>query len=261
MCNKNKNKHIYYVALIAMITILAITLSAIVYAILEILLKEIMLCPTIFTNNIHVNFILSLIFGTFFCILIFKLSFMIRNKYNKHDSEQQLINLKNNWKNFLYSSFLMYLIMCIGNLIIQIIFNGINTTGTTSNQASLNATFNTSLLDKAYIIILALLLAPIIEELIYRWGILTVTKNYILKVTNHTSSNDKFNHILNMLLLIFSAAAFSLLHAPHTLNEFTLYFWMGTCIGAIYLKYNNIYASMTFHFIINTISLVVMFLN
>lgn len=261
MCNQSKGKQLYYIALIVMLTILSITLSLIIYGMLEISLKKIMLCPVLLTKNIHVSFILALILGAFFCVLIFKLSLMIRNKYNKHDSEQQLINLKNNWKNFLYSSFLMYPIMYIGNLIIQIIFNGINTTGTTSNQSSLNATFNTSLLGKAYIIILALFLAPIIEELIYRWGILTVTKNCILKVTNHTSSNDKFNHILNILLLIFSAAAFSLLHAPHTLNEFTLYFWMGTCIGAIYLKYNNIYASMTFHFIINAISIVAMFLH
>lgn len=242
---------------ILLMSILAIACSVLIYSILELILQKLMLSPIMFTKNKIVCSILSILLGLAFCIITFLTTKAIRNAYNKiHSNDSKIINSK---KKLIMNLIAMIIILYGGSLLIQFLLCNSNGTQTTYNQSTLNEIFSTGTLNKIYITFLSLMLAPIIEELIYRWGILTVIKNALLKEFGRANISIHHFRLLNCCLLIFSATAFSLLHMPHTFYEFLSYGWLGVCIGIFYLKYNNIYASMLFHILINAIALAAMF--
>lgn len=108
-------------------------------------------------------------------------------------------------------------------------------------------------------IILSLFLAPVIEEIMNRFLFLGYLKNK-LNLTLNTSGNKYVDKIIILLLLLLSSSTFALLHSPTNIASFLQYFWMGLCLGGIYLKYDSVYASMTLHFMNNALALLTMFL-
>lgn len=95
--------------------------------------------------------------------------------------------------------------------------------------------FNIISLDKNYSII-ALVLAPIYEEIIFRYFLLNLQNRYI---------NNK---ILNILLnsIVFSILHFNIIQLPYT-------FVLGAILSSLMYKYNSIYLCIFLHLLNNII--------
>lgn len=121
----------------------------------------------------------------------------------------------------------------------MILYLAISQHGTTYNQSLLNAQFAT-LAGKIYVISLGLLLAPFIEELLFR--VLPYTIKYLSAAR------------------IVSVVTFTLIHTPKNLFEVLIYGTMAVALSACYERH-GFWGSWTLHVFTNAISLGAMFLS
>lgn len=167
--------------------------------------------------------------------------------YNRKDLIKDLSDFKKNYKSILKTTFNYWLkglfIMIISTIIINIINIPINTT----NQEA-----NISMLKTMPIaeILIAVLFAPIIEELVFRKGLKDFTTN---------------KHIYAFTTgIIF--AGIHLTSSIHSINDLIMlihiipYSAVGIAFGYAYQKTNNIYGTITLHSIHNAIALLEIFL-
>ena len=122
------------------------------------------------------------------------------------------------------------------------LYTGISTA---TNQTNLMTTFGNKPL---YIILLACIYAPITEELLFRGIFRKVFKN-------------------KYLFIILCGVIFGALHviddfqSTKELLYILVYSSLGIFLSSVYYKTNNIFTNMYFHFIQNTLAILVMFLT
>lgn len=119
----------------------------------------------------------------------------------------------------------------------MILYLAISRHGTTYNQSLLNAQFAT-LNGKIYVISLGLLMAPFIEELLFR--ILPYTIKFLPGAR------------------IISVVAFVLIHAPQNLFEVLIYGTMAIALAACYERH-GFWGSWTLHVMLNAVAIGAMF--
>ena len=106
-----------------------------------------------------------------------------------------------------------------------------------NNQDAVNMALGSS---KLFTIITAIIIAPIVEEIVFRYSLSTIIKN-------------------NIMFVIISSIIFASLHAFNI--AIILYIAMGLVFSIIYIKTNkNVVASMIVHLINNLIAIISMLL-
>lgn len=221
-------KTIWKIIFTIFLFIMNIIYSSVIYEILQLFGIDI----TTYSTNLKI-----------FYLILIDLSFMIilyliyRKKINK-----DIINYKNNFKEYFKFGLKYWLaglvIMMISNIIISMIY---------TNQST-NEEIVQSILDSypIYMIFSASISAPFVEELIYRKSI-----------------RDIFDNKYNYLYIIVSGLAFGFVHtlANVTSTMELLYIIpygvMGSMFAYIYTKTDNILVPMSFHFIHNTITIII----
>lgn len=155
-----------------------------------------------------------------------------------------------------------YLTMMLGIFLLNIISSMFYSTHGTNNQRALSKMFSNGGFQLWYVVILSLIIAPIIEEILIRFTNLGFLRHKLMSIWN--SSNLQHSTIqsqsLNISLWLFSSMCFSLLHSPNGIFSFLEYFWMGVCFGYVYLRYDDIRASIAIHILNNVVALSQMFL-
>lgn len=121
----------------------------------------------------------------------------------------------------------------------MILYLAINRHGTTYNQSLLNDQFAT-LNGKIYVISLGLLLAPFIEELLFR--VLPYTVKYLPGAR------------------IVSVITFTLIHAPKNPFEILIYGTMAVALAACYERH-GFWGSWTLHVMLNAVAIEAMFFS
>lgn len=153
-----------------------------------------------------------------------------------------------------------YLTMMLGSIILNIVSSMMYSTHGTNNQQALSEMFANGNYQLLYVVILSLIIAPIIEEILIRFTTLGFLRHKLMNIWCHgvNKSSEVLKNVLNVALWLFSSVCFSLLHRPASLFPFLQYFWMGICFGYVYLKFDDVRASITIHTLNNAIALLQM---
>lgn len=153
----------------------------------------------------------------------------------RKELNRELIKYFKNFKDYFGFGFKCWifglLIMMISNIIIQLIYPS-----TADNEAAIQ---NALTIMPIYIAFSSCIFAPFAEEIIFRKSLRKVFNN-------------------DVLFIIFSGLLFGLVHNLTNLNSLGLlyiipYGSFGAVFAYMYVKTNNIFSSITFHFIHNTI--------
>ena len=190
-------------------------------------------------NNVLLNIILIVID----LLLMGILFFIYRNEIFK-DAKKYVSN-KGKW-------FIKYLLIFLGSVLVMGILNVI-LAKITNLQTSENEKTVRELIQKfpVYMTFSTVLYAPFIEELLFRKAIRKIIKG-----------NDKTTKIIYILI---SAIIFGLLHVLTLDASFydilmgIPYMVVGLAFGYIYAKTDNLFATMQFHLMHNTLLLILQF--
>lgn len=209
--------------------------------------------------------LLTVIIMTILAGVIFEITKYIRDKFSISKSYEHDIIQPLKSKGFYLSCLGTYFVMFLVNLFVSVILNS-SKAFTTSNQNALNNTFSSGIHGFIWIIMESILIAPIMEEFLFRWSFFEPIKrlitNFIAKKSSlKGQSKGRYLGLGKDIAWIYSSIAFSLLHVPTNMMSFGIYFWMGLCIGYIYQKWDSIYASMVFHSFMNLLVLCFMIIH
>lgn len=163
--------------------------------------------------------------------------------YNKKDLIEDFKNFKKDWKSILKTTTIYWLIGLIIMLTSSFIINKLNIPSNTINQVN-----NITLLEKMPLIAIMIMVvfAPIIEELVFRKGLINFTKN-------------------KHLFAISSGLIFALLHLVssfQSINDIIMivhlipYSAVGIAFGYAYFKTKNIYGPIIIHSFHNILSII-----
>ncbi|MFC0290599.1 CPBP family intramembrane glutamic endopeptidase [Bombilactobacillus bombi] len=131
-------------------------------------------------------------------------------------------------------------------IINKILLPFFQTTGNANVKAQLRVLHSTPVL----FIIYALVVAPVIEELLFR--------GYLINVLfSHTSHRSVLISHTNYLGMVCSAAIFGLLHISTDPIYFFSKFILGILLGIVYEKTKNIKASIIVHLLNNWLALII----
>lgn len=221
-----------YGAIMIFITILQVILLSV--------FPEILANDSLFTtfNSISNLVLYSLIF--MFFIIVFK-------KYLK----DQLLDL---WKNrFRVINILVigFLMMVAASILSSMILEALDVTETSDNQEALNMLVNGSLFDKISLFVFAVLLAPFVEEIVFRKAVLNI---FHFKYNADGSKKAKIKKVIfASIAILISSLVFGLIHV--TSGDFVqiiYYAFLGIILGLLYLVSNkNIYVPIFVHLLIN----------
>lgn len=203
--------------------------------------------------------LLTVVIMTILAGVIFEITKYIRDKFSISKSYEHDIIQPLKSKEFYLSCLETYFVMFLVNLFVSVILNS-SKAFTTSNQNALNNTFSSGIHGFIWIIMESILIAPIMEEFLFRWSFFEPIKRLITSFISKKSSlkgqsKRRYLGLGKTIAWIYSSIAFSLLHVPTNMMSFGIYFWMGLCIGYIYQKWDSIYASMAFHSFMNLLVL------
>ena len=186
-----------------------------------------------FLNGASISDNLSIILSILIEILTIAIILLIFNKKIKNDFK----DLKKNHKQYFSKYFKYYLtgliVMYISNAILIFGFNN----GLAGNEETIRDLLG---LHPIYVYISAVLLAPSVEELVFRGGIKKIIPN-------------------NILFIIVSGFVFGALHIIGNVNSFIdllyiiPYSSLGVAFAYIYSKTDNIFVSTGFHTLHNGI--------
>lgn len=187
--------------------------------------------------NIDINN-LSIAFETFYLLtynlITFIIIFMIYNKEISNDFKN--FNLKNFFKKYFKFWIILLTLMIISNLLIQIIYPG----SSAANEDNFRSIFKIA---PIYSFISACLFAPFKEEMVFRMSFKKIFKN-------------------KYLFIFISSIAFGLLHVIFSSNNYydylylLPYFTSGIILSYVYYESDNIFTSLSIHFIHNTVLLI-----
>lgn len=168
--------------------------------------------------------------------IIFYISMLVLSiLFYKKELKEHLILFKNNFKEYMKFIIPRYLIGIILFAIINLISILITNKATSINQQTIES------LPNWYILPLAVIWAPIVEELVFRVSIRKIINN-------------------QKLFIIVSSLIFGFMHAVNEATMFNMiittlpYATLGAVLAYIYTKTNNIISNMSVHFIQNTLS-------
>ncbi len=178
-------------------------------------------------------------------LLIYVIMAIIYILLFKKDLKKDLSKFKNDYKKDLKIAFKYYLrgifIMMVSNVIISSLLN----MGKSVNEMQNIANFK----DNPYIQGLVIVfLAPLIEELVFRFSFRKMTKNIVL-----------YSSITGFL--------FGAVHVISSLENISgllylvPYCAMGIALGYAYKKTDNIFSSLVFHIIHNTLTLIIIIIG
>lgn len=131
-------------------------------------------------------------------------------------------------------------------IINKILLPFFQTTGNANVKAELGVLHNTPVLFMIY----ALLVAPVIEELLFRGYLISVL------FSNISHPNMLISHA-NYLGMVCSAAIFGVLHISTAPVYFFSKFILGILLGIVYEKTKNIKASIIVHLLNNWLALII----
>lgn len=138
------------------------------------------------------------------------------------------------------------------SIIVTNIYQFIGIDSIPENQEQLNSFSNAALFDKWALGIFAVILAPFIEEMVFRLGIITFVKSLF--------TNSKINEkIVMTIAIIVSSLIFGLIHVTGDIEQIGNYAALGAVLGFVYYKTDNIYTSIFVHMIYNGLAAYVMF--
>lgn len=212
--------------------------------------------------------IMTFILAMILIILLFiTFSYKISKKWNEKYIivEKAIPREKNNKKYHIQVAKTVintYLTMMLGILLLNIISSMFYSTHGTNNQRALSKMFSNGGFQLWYVVILSLIIAPIIEEILIRFTNLGFLRHKLMNIWNSSNMQHSVfqRKSLNISLWLFSSICFSLLHSPNGIFSFLEYFWMGICFGYVYLRYDDVRASIAIHTLNNVVALLQMFL-
>lgn len=167
------------------------------------------------------------------------LTYMLR-KYLK----SQFIKTRNDFKNVVITVLLGIAFIFFVALASSYIMDLIGVTETSANQAGLNELLNGSMFDKIALVIFTVLLAPIVEELVFRKAIYSL-----------------FEKASPILAIIISGLSFGLLHVlSGDYIQIIFYGALGLVLALVYFySKKNILAAISVHFIYNLVITIIIF--
>lgn len=149
---------------------------------------------------------------------------------------------KSDFLKFIILVVVFSIVMYVTNLITNIIYILLGNTSTSANQLAIYGMLNSSA--SAVTVLLVVVLAPIVEELIFR--------KFLFGFFNETL------HLNDWLAMICSAIVFALIHVSSSVSElvyFPMYFVMALAlVGAYVVSKKNIYVTICVHIINNLVS-------
>lgn len=222
---------------------------SIVQAIAVFLHPEILVIDSLYvTFNSVVN--LSLYLSLF---LLFTIIF---RKYFK----TQFVNLMNNKLKIALVIILGLTVMMLASVTSAFILDLLGASETSENQESLNRLLEGSLFDKIALFSFAVLLVPLVEEMVFRKAILNMF--HFEAGTDGSSKSIKIRKIvLATIAVLISSFAFGFIHVSSgDFIQIIYYAGLGAVLGIIYLVSNkNIIAPITVHFLVNLIVTTILF--
>lgn len=206
---------------------------------------------------------------TFFIVVpLFLVSVLVFQKYNRvnsfADEKEYGLLFKKNFFNYLFTAFL---ISAVGNVLSQLLARLLQASTTPANQESIQRSLQSNFLITAIPIVI---LAPIIEEIVFRGVILSGIKQLIERFTRINTAKKvmiykKYNiafHYAEIIAIILSATLFAVIHLTSNFNQwiyFPTYFCAGVALGGVYvLNKERLYASIAIHAAYNAIPLLFM---
>lgn len=144
--------------------------------------------------------------------------------------------------------------------IISIIISLLGITSEADNQQSiLDMIASSNTYQLILIILFVTVLAPIVEELVFRkgiYGIVGILTTRFLINDSPTQNKKKVLIIANVVAIVISSLAFGAVHATDV--YLFLYGGLGLALGTVYyLSGKNVFSSILVHMVYNTISIVV----
>lgn len=140
------------------------------------------------------------------------------------------------------------------SVIVTFIYQLIGITSIPDNQAQLNAIAESALFDKVALGIYAVILAPFVEEMVFRLGIITLVKTMFA-----TSKVNKT--VVAVIAIIISSFLFGYIHVTGDFEQIGNYAALGVILGIVYYKTDNIYTSIFVHMVYNAMAAYVMFIG
>jgi len=229
--------------------ILAIYIMAmIVLTIIQLII--ILIFPVILSND-DLFVLFSSITNLLLYLSLFGVFAFLFRKYFK----KQFTDLKENKLRLVIIVVIGFLIMMITSVASSYILEFLGITETSENQEALNMLLDGTLFDKIALFTFAVLLVPLVEELVFRKAILGL---FHFKL--HGDDNSKSAQVKKVLLATFavlvSSFAFGFIHImsfdPEQLLQIIYYAGLGAVLGIAYLVSNkNILVPITMHFLLN----------
>jgi membrane protease YdiL (CAAX protease family) len=136
--------------------------------------------------------------------------------------------------------------------IITKIYELFGITATPENQETLNMYADALMFDKVALIIFAVVLAPFVEEMVFRLGMITG----IQSIFKYSDVNKK---IVSVVAIIITSFIFGFVHVVGDIEQIFNYAVLGIVLGLVYYKTDNIYTSVFVHMIYNGVAAYYMF--
>lgn len=154
-----------------------------------------------------------------------------------------LVDFKKNWINYILIILIAFGLIVIFNAIAGIIYDTLGVEGTSENQATIELALSLDI--RPFIVITILILAPIIEEFIFR--------KFLIKFLKGRMSSNWLPYIISIFI-------FAIIHMGLSIDDLVFlpaYLILSSFITLGY-KYSNdnIYVSIGIHFLNNLLSLV-----
>lgn len=157
------------------------------------------------------------------------------------------IQFKQNFNEYLKLIIIGFISLVVVSAFVSISYQALGLTDQSDNQAALEALLAGGLFDKLSLIIFAVFLAPLVEEMVFRMATFQILNRY-----------TSLNH---WLIIILSSLAFGLIHVVSTLDfvQLPYYAGLGLLLGFFYYKSKNILVPITIHMLLNAFVTITMF--
>lgn len=108
-----------------------------------------------------------------------------------------------------------------------------------------------SLPTKVETIVSSVIFAPIIEEIFFRYGVFWITNQGLVLTSNNWKSGIDTSPVVLFLSAAVANIFFAAIHSAFSFSGFLMYWAMGMGFSFMYIKYRNLFASITTHFVWN----------
>lgn len=110
---------------------------------------------------------------------------------------------------------------------------------------------------KAETIISSVIFAPVIEEIVFRYGMFWITNQALVMTANNWKRGIDTSPAVLFLSAAIANVFFAAIHSAFSFGGFLMYWAMGMGFSFLYIKYRNLFASITAHLIWNLCAIAV----